>query len=89
MLSYIREVMIHFNIFFRSKIPGADRRTPSDVCWLAAGLAMAPNIEILHIVLFCTQPAVRTMPLPYLRTDVPNHDTVVRSQGHSLDQGLL
>ena len=77
MLSCIREVMIHFNIFFRSKIPGADRRTPSDVCWLAAGLAMAPNIEILHIVLFCTQPAVITMPLPYPRT--LDHDAVMYS----------
>jgi hypothetical protein len=69
--------MIHFNIFFRSKIPGADRRTPSDVCWLAVGLAMAPNIEILHIVLFCTQPAVITMPLPHPRT--LDHDAVMYS----------
>jgi hypothetical protein len=66
MLSCIREVMIHFDIFFRSKVPDADRSTPSDVRWLAAGLAMALNIEILHIVLFCTQPAVRTMPSLYL-----------------------
>ena len=27
---------------------------------------MAPNIEILHIVLFCSQPAARTMPPLYL-----------------------
>jgi hypothetical protein len=77
MLNCIREVMIHFDIFFRSKIPDADRRTPSDVCWLAAGLAMAPNIEILHIVLFRTQPAVITMPLPYPRTDLLDHDAVM------------
>jgi hypothetical protein len=58
MLSCIRKAMIHFDIFFRSKIPDADRRPPSDVRWLAAGLAMSPNIEVLHIVLFCIKMVV-------------------------------
>jgi hypothetical protein len=50
----IREVMLHFDISFRSKIPDADRCEPTSLSWLAAGLKMAPNLEILHLVLFCS-----------------------------------
>ena len=66
MLGYIPEVMIHFEVFLRTNIRDADYGTPSGMRRLAAGLAMAPNIEILHFVLFCNQHTAGTMPIPYL-----------------------
>jgi hypothetical protein len=77
MLSCIREVMIHFDNFFRSDIPDADHSTSDVRHWLAAGLAMAPNIEILHVVLFRTR---RTMLLPYgSSAEMLIRDTEIRS----------
>ena len=55
MLGHIREVMLHFEASFRSLVPPADRDRPTHLRWLADGLAMAPNIEVMHIVFFCGQ----------------------------------
>jgi hypothetical protein len=54
-----------FEVSFRTNIRDADHGTPSGMRWLAAGLAMAPNIEILHFVLFCTRHTAGTTPISY------------------------
>lgn len=77
MLGCVREVMVHFDIFFHTIPPDAPRPATPNVSWLAAGLALAPNIEILHIVLFCTRSAIKSIPVPFLSKVNPlGEDTV-------------